>query len=208
MEGGVLPAPEVPHTTVVFHALTSFCRPGVPAPGRRFCHLGFPSWHYRLYHILTLISIRISHNILTLILCTMYIDANRYLAYNRLCWESRPLYIPVPRSDNNLSGPTAAAPILTAAPALCHHPMTHGSRLEGMELLPAYRAAVPPPPGDLLHHALTTIFKGLVRQMCATRWRPLFLCNLLCRKTTIFKGKAAIYAVTSYNVHFPSMCLS
>ena len=42
VEGGVLPALEVPHTTVVFHALTSFCRPGVPAPGRRFCHSGVP----------------------------------------------------------------------------------------------------------------------------------------------------------------------
>ena len=130
------------------------------------------------------------------------------MTYNRLCWESGPLYIPVPRSDNNLSGPTAAAPILTAAPALCHHPMTHGSRLEGVELLPTYRAAVPPPPGDLLHHALTTIFKGLVRQMCATRRKPLFLCNILCGKAVIIKREAIIYAIILYNAQFPSMCLS
>ena len=119
-----------------------------------------------------------------------------------------PLTVPLPRSDNDLSGPTAAAPVLTAAPALCHHPMTHGSRLEGVEFLPAYRAAVPPPPGDLLHHALTTIFKGLVRQMCATRWRPLFFCNFSTRNRAIFRENVSICEITLYKVKFPSICLS
>ncbi len=116
--------------------------------------------------------------------------------------------ISVAQAHNDFPSPSAAAPVSPPAPALRQDAVTHGPRLERVEFLSAYGAAVPKPPADCFYHVATAILKGLVRQMCAKPSGLLFLQNLFDFKTAHNIKNAILFAILLRIVFFSSMCLS
>lgn len=105
-------------------------------------------------------AIYIIHNIAFDILLILCIAFDRQAGYNRLYWENRLYPPPVPRIHDNLPGPSAAA-----LPAAGQHSPADGTGPEWVQLLPAARAAVPPPPANFFDHSY---LRFLVHVWCTT----------------------------------------
>lgn len=65
---------------------------------------------------------------------------------------------PVPRLHDDLPGPSAAGPIPADTTAPAQHSPAYGIGPERVQLLPAARAAEPPPPADLSNHSSLLFF--------------------------------------------------